>query len=98
MLDNIDVAILTRLNELAERHGLRPCDFVATVVHDADSGRAALQFEVPAQGNALREQRFEKMLQTLGVDSNGRLTGGQAKILDALDNALQTTPKPRTRF
>ena len=30
MLDNVDVAVLTKVNELAERYGLKPYDFVAT--------------------------------------------------------------------
>ena len=95
MLDNCDIAILTRLNELAERHGLKPYDFVATVRHDPNSPNAILSFEDPAQGNALREERYGKMLQSLGVGADDTLTAPYAQVIDALDNALQQAPRPR---
>ena len=98
MLDNIDVAILTKLNELAERHSLKPYDFVATMGPDSETGKTILRFEIPAQGNALREQRYEKMLGDLGVNSDGVLKGSDIEIIDALDHSLQLAPKPRLSF
>src|SRR5262245_58792387 len=98
MLNNIDVAILTTLNELARRYGLRPTDIVATVRDDNNEYKSVLYFEVPAQGNALREERYGKMLQALGVSCDGVLKGTDEHILDALDNALRHTPKRHLRF
>ena len=102
MLDNIDIAILTRVNELAERHGLRPTDFVATVRDEAGPNGAlktVLDYELPAAGNALREGRFEAMIRGLGVtpDAAG-LAGTPDQILDALDQAIDKAPRPRGRF
>jgi len=94
MLDNISIAILTKVNELAERHGLNPYDFVASV-RDVE-GAAILAFEIPASGNRVREDRFDKMLQDLGVNE-GVLKAKCSHIIDALDNALQLSPKPRLR-
>lgn len=99
MIDNQDVAILTRVNDLAERHGLKPCDFVATfkLEENADGIRHVLEYEVPAQGNALREARYDRMLKDLGIDLDGgsaMLRGDTSTIMQALDNALQVAPRP----
>lgn len=100
MLDNIDVAILTRLNDLAERRGLKPYDFVATVQWNESTQEHALCFEMPASGNALREERFDKMLHDLGIVITDRaeLKGSPKTIMDALDHALSITAQPRRRF
>ncbi len=100
MLDNQDVAVLTRLNELAERHGLKPYDFIATFRHVEDkSGDVTykLTFESTPHGNSLREERFETMLKGLGIDQNNtlELKGETCMIIDALDDALQIAPRSR---
>jgi hypothetical protein len=96
MLDNQDVAVFTKLNELAERRGLKPYDFVATLQSQKDRSYT-LNFEVPAQGNALREERYDKMLKDLGIvrDDKAALNGSTKDIIDALDNALSISPRPR---
>jgi hypothetical protein len=106
MLDNVDVAVLTRVNDLAERHGLRPYDFVATIRYEDRPGHKPgnhiLDFECPASGNGLREERFYRMLSSLGItvtDERGAvLEGHPSHIIDALDNALSLAPKPRSLF
>jgi hypothetical protein len=99
MLDNQDVAVLTRVNELAERHGLKAYDFVATSkLEEDDTGIThVLEFEVPARGNALREERFDRMLKDIGIMQGDEAVprGDTATIIDALDNALQLAPRPR---
>jgi len=99
MMDNQDVAVLTRVNELAERHGLKPYDFVATFKSEeaAKGITHVLEFEVPARGNALREQRYDPMLNDIGINQGHEavLKGDTATIIDALDNALQLAPRPR---
>jgi hypothetical protein len=47
MVDNIDVAILMRVNELAERHGVKPYEFIATMNQGTDGCR--MTFEIPAE-------------------------------------------------
>jgi hypothetical protein len=97
-LDNNDVAILTKLNDLAERRGLKPYDFVAETRWDESRQNYTLAFEVPAQGSALREERYGKMLTDLGITSDSSsLSGPTETIIDALDHALSRTPKPRPR-
>lgn len=98
MLDNVDVAVLTKVNDLAERFGLKPYDFVATASH-GEKGYA-LDFECPAAGNELREKRFDNMLTALGITVTDRatLSGEPAQIIDALDNALEHAPRSRLRF
>lgn len=96
-MDNQDVAVLTKLNELAERRGLKPYDFVAVVKSEGDS--YALDFELPASGDALREERYEKMMRDLGivVDDRAALEGQMSDIIDALDKAIALSPRNRTR-
>jgi hypothetical protein len=98
MLDNVDVAVLTKVNALAERHGLKPYDFVATF-HPVEKGYV-LDFECPASGNDLREERFDKMLTAIGITVSDRatLSGDPVQIIDALDNALEQAPRSRLRF
>lgn len=99
MLDNVDVAVLTKVNELAERYGLKPYDFVATFQHREQG--YALDFECPASGNDLRAERFDKMIATLGItvsDKEAAIIGDPVQIIDALDNALEHAPRPRHRF
>ena len=96
MLDNQDYAVFTKLNELAERRGLKPYDFIATFQRQKD-GSYNLDFENPASGNALREERFDKMLKDLGIvdDDRAVLKGSTESIIDALDHALSISPRPR---
>jgi hypothetical protein len=95
VFDNLDIAVLAKVNELAERHGLKPYDFVAIYRHDTDKQQEVLSFESPAGGNALREQRFGKMLADLGVGDNDKLRGTPATIVDALDHAISVSPRRR---
>ena len=100
MLDNCDIAIMTKLNDLAERHGLKPYDFVAAIKWNEPEENHVLDFEWPADGNALREERFGKMLHDLGVvvGDSAELKGSPKHIVDALDHALSIAPKSHRRF
>lgn len=97
MLDNVDVAVLTKLNELADRHGLKPYDFVAAFRWKEDARNHVLTFECPASGNALREERFDNMLTAIGITVTDKadLSGSPEQIIDALDNALEHAPRTR---
>jgi hypothetical protein len=81
MLDNCDSAILTKLNEPAERYGLKPYDFVATVRDDSNAPTSILRFGAPVQGNALREERYETMIQSLGVGADGVRNAPRPRLL-----------------
>ena len=97
MLDNVKVAIFTKLNTLAEKHGLKPYDFVATQ-KDGSGYEIRLDFEVHPTGDALKEKKYDRMLQALGIPADGKiLQGTDRQIIDALDSALELAPKPRLR-
>ena len=99
MRDNVDVAILMKLNELAERLGLKPLDFLATIrFSDGKDGNTVLTFERPAVGNALREERFARMLEMLNVNADGEMRGDDADIYRTIEDALEQIPKSRLRF
>lgn len=96
MLDNVSVAVLTKVNELADRYGLKPYDFVAVLKHGTKGW--SLDYECPASGNALREERFDTMLNAIGITPSEKgavLTGKLESIIDALDNALERAPRSR---
>lgn len=88
--------MLTKLNDMAERRGLKPYDFLAVLKSEGNG--YALDFELPATGNALREGRFSKMLEDLGivVGERAALGGQMSDIIDAIDNAIRLTPRSRT--
>lgn len=86
----------TLLTRLAECYGIKPYDFIASLA-SGESG-TSLNFEVPAQGDALKEKRFETMIDALGVDRIGQLKGTHAQIIDAIDNALRLAPKSQLRL
>jgi hypothetical protein len=98
LLDNIDIAILTRVNDLAELHGFKPYEFVATVRDLPEACKMRLAYEVPASGTADKEKRFYKMVDAIGAgEKTGILEGTAAEIIDAIDNAIARAPKPRSR-
>jgi len=94
--DNIGVAIYTKVNALAERHGLKPYDFVA-VVESGPGDEIRLDFEWPAEGSVLKAERYEAMLKNIGILEGRILQGTDQRIIDALDNALQLAPKQPIR-
>ena len=103
VMDNVDVAVLTKVNELAVRHNLKPYDFVAVFRAETDPAgitQYVLDYELPASGNALREERYDKMLSDIGIiqGDDAKLTGTCEHIIDALDNALEHAPRSRSRF
>lgn len=93
-IDNVDVAVFTRVNDLAQRHGLKPYDFIASFQPAKDGKGHVLQFEVPPQDKA-GQQRFDKMLLDIGVSEDG-MRGEYKDIIDALDNALERAPVRRS--
>jgi hypothetical protein len=95
MLDNIEVAILTKVNELAERYGLKTYDFVATIGPSLEGSGSILSFDVAAQGTPQKEENFAKMLKALGVTAGCVIQGSDASLINTLDNALQIKPRAR---
>ena len=84
-LDNLSVAALQLLNEIAERHGLRPYQFVAKTMHK-DDGAWVVRFESPPDPGSARG--FQSMMRALGVaDDQMDIEGSEQEIWDRLVRA-----------
>jgi hypothetical protein len=97
--DNIDFAVLSRIQELSERFGLKPYDFTATLDHSQNivTSGMGVKFQNMADGPG-PEKRVKQMFKAIGIsEDSGVLQGGEKKVIDALDHALSIAPKPRTR-
>jgi hypothetical protein len=101
-IDNVEFAILTKLNTLSDRYGLRPYDLVATLHSNQEVCGYALRFEIPNETGGPERAKARKFLTALGVDDNtvlnggvGFLGGGPVAVIDAIDNALRRAPKRR---
>jgi hypothetical protein len=97
MTDNVEIAILTKVNELAERHGLKASDFVAVLHVESDvpnTDLIRLSFDVPVSGNEAKEKRFAKMIGLLDTPQGAlSLWGTDEEIIDSLDKAIRRSPK-----
>lgn len=87
---------MMKLNELAERHGIDPCEFVATLDSDSN-GRSLLCFDTfPEEEGSL--SRFSAMLGTLGIrDDDTPFAGSDREIYDRIISAIRRSPAPRLR-
>lgn len=97
VLDNVEIAILSRLNELAERHGLSPLDFHAVLLREKE-GQSTLRFiDVPEE--VVPQDRFARMLTGLGITDDDTLdiAGTDQQLYDTLQWAIQQAPKPPAR-
>lgn len=95
--DNWEVAIFTRLNELAERHGLSPFDFSASLSRDG-KGHSMLIFHV-VPDEEIPTERFTRLLAGLGItdDDTLHIEGTDEQIYDTLTWAIQNAPRPPQR-
>ncbi|MBX3442132.1 MAG: hypothetical protein KF774_06975 [Planctomyces sp.] len=96
-MDNIDFAVLSRIQELGERFGLKPYDFVATLDHSPEARGMGVTFAIHAETGEPQRQRAKQMLEAIGVGNDGILQGGEQAVIDALDHALSIAPKSRSR-
>ena len=67
-LTNIDIAILTKLNELTERYGLKASDFIAECQADTRDGFCGTELAFCTAPSAPEKRAaFDKMFEALGV-------------------------------
>ena len=86
-----------KVNELAERHGLSPCDIVVTT-SVTDTGDTRLFFEKPPI-DTTSQGRYMKMLGSLGLSAaEGGIIGHDAKIYAQLQDAVDRAPRPQRRL
>jgi hypothetical protein len=95
--DNITHAVLTKINDLASRYGLKSYHFVASVDNSLEMDGLGVKFVIPGDTGAREEANVKRMLDSLGVGANGVLKGGEIVAIDALDNALHVAPRPLPR-
>lgn len=97
MLDNLEVAVLSKVNELAGRHGIKPHEFVATF-QSFDRGDGRHEYRLRYEAGDLDSKPFDRMLTALGVPpGEGELTGPANAIYDALESAIAKSPRVRPR-
>ena len=91
-IDNVEIAILSRLNELAERHGLSPLDFSASLRRDGKGKSTLMFFNVPEE--SVPQDRFVRMLAGLGIKDSDTLhiKGTDQQIYDTIQWAIQRAP------
>jgi hypothetical protein len=98
VLNNVDVAIMSKVGELALRFGLNPCSFLATV-QLSDSG-SVLRYEAPppADTDALK---FSAMLVALGISTASsaplQIVASDEDLYNAIQAAIDLAPKQRGR-
>lgn len=95
-IDNASVAIMSRLNELAARHGIIPVEFYASLESDLN-GQRTLRFIMPPDNPAL-EQPFLRMLGDLGIvdDDVSTIRGSDAQLYAVIEAALARAPRARS--
>ncbi|MEK7342773.1 MAG: hypothetical protein AABZ73_03010 [Pseudomonadota bacterium] len=92
-IGHFEVAVMMKVNELAQRHGLESWEFDAE--YDTETGELSFP---SAPGGADRYDRFCKMKEALGCDEKGKLLlDSDAALLDALNEALRTAPRTWAR-
>lgn len=108
MNNNVNIAIMMKVNELASRYGLEPYDFLAVLQYERApnpalggeldmTGRSMLIYESPPNTPSKLE-RFELMLETLGASNEtGVLIGEDEDLFKALNHALKVAPRARDR-
>jgi hypothetical protein len=99
-ITNLDVAVLHKFNQLAERHGLNPTHFVVSM-HLGDTrwpGKAALHVHMKTDN----PETAGKMLRTAGFSLHGGfglvlVMHDPSDLYNALAAALDKAPRARSR-
>lgn len=97
IIDNQDIAILTRVNELAERFGMKPYDLTAQVNYNDKTNQSELEFTTVAKAaTSQAEAMLDAIAGPKGM-SGGVLSGEVKEIIDALDQAIAKAPRLRVK-
>lgn len=100
-MDSIEIALLTKLNDLADRYGVKPFEFLARI-RSSYQHKMTLEVENPFPLDLDQADRFMSMLGDIGLETIESekiavLKGSAEEIWQALDNALQHAPRKRIR-
>jgi hypothetical protein len=101
MNSSATVALLYKISELAERHGLRPSEADATIALVCDDEtNAEHHYELSFNGMTKDKlDSFFRMADALGIDKkNGCVIAQEFEELEeAVERALSLAPRARTR-
>lgn len=107
VIDNLSIALIMKVNELAARYRLDPTDFAAEIKMEMRpkpemggrldmTGNTILEFPgFPTQ--ASKRERFDRMLESLGISETGKMVATDTEIWQALNKALELAPRARRR-
>jgi len=108
IVNNVEIGIMMKVNELASRYGLEPYDFIAEYKEETApnpalggkldmTGKSVLCYPI-LPSNPSKLERFELMLETLGISNDsGTMAGTDEQIVNALNRALELAPRNRVR-
>lgn len=97
MLSNVDVILLNLVNELAKRHRIEPCEFIATVSVDPNSLDTVLRYESPPDRGSGYQPQFDQMVRDVGCDDSNSIGGDPSDIYRALTRAIDLAPFHRSQ-
>jgi hypothetical protein len=108
IIDNLSIALIMKVNELAARYRLDPTDFAAEIKMEMRP-RPEMGGVIDCTGNTILEyagsptqaskrERFEQMLESLGIpNETGKMIATDSEIWQALNKALELAPRARGR-
>jgi len=96
-LSSADIAILSKVVDLAYRFGLRAADADAHLSYDGDLKKMVLAFHSSPE-NDIKRGKFGQLLTSLGCLEDGIIrTDNTWQMEDLLDDALRKAPRIRER-
>lgn len=99
-MNNVEIAIMQMVNQLAIRCQVKPTDFQATLSQDESTLDWTLDFDWPAHESAMELKRRVLFI-NLGIRENECSLAARSldSIYDAVEHALDSMPvkKPRVR-
>jgi hypothetical protein len=94
VIDNVSIGIMTVLNTLMQRHGIKPSEVVATLERTDEAGNFRLHFCPPEKAH-LGEQ-FDQLLTALDIpEDSSNLDGPGEALYSKLEIALERAPRRR---
>ena len=94
ILSHLEIAVLMRVNELADRYGVKPYEF-STSFYLKD-GKCHLGYDTAPEDDP-QGKKYERMLEAVGAQNGDELVGDYRDIIEKLDQAIKKTPRPRSR-
>ncbi|KAB2958400.1 MAG: hypothetical protein F9K13_13720 [Candidatus Methylomirabilis oxygeniifera] len=95
MIDNVSIGIMTVLNMLLQRYGIKPGEVVATLERTQEGGEYSLHFCLPEKEQLT--EPFDRLMSALGLPKDSTdLEGPGDALYDRLESALDRAPRKRT--